>query len=220
MRECGSAGVRECGSAGVREALRGKGGLSSRGASAPNQPARRTVRAVGSSRGRILAGARQRHGAFGLGAAPGVPLPRPLPAQTACGEGRTSIRGGGFCASAGAPHPQPFPRKLRGGREPVGCVRPIQAHFRSPPPLRSGDGGRGEGAPAACTGTPPKRSRILPSPACGRGAGGEGSREMRRRQSKRPAVRKPRRNRGPRIRDRCRARACTCPRLDPSPREG
>jgi hypothetical protein len=24
--------------------------------------------------------------------------------------------------SAGAPHPQPFPRKLRGGREPVPCV--------------------------------------------------------------------------------------------------
>ncbi len=67
-----------------------------------------------------------------------------------------------------------------------------------------------------------KRERILPSPACGRGAGGEASRGMRRtdRSASNPASPPWLRSRGPRCHRRCRAQAYTWRRQDPSARRG
>ena len=68
-------------------------------------------------------------GSTGCLACRGWPLPRPLPACCACGEGRTSYRIGlGGSHAAAAPHPQPFPRKLRGGREPARRASAGSAH--------------------------------------------------------------------------------------------
>jgi hypothetical protein len=75
-------------------------------------------------------------------------------------------------ARAGAPQPQPFPRKLRGGREPVGCARPAGVQFRSPPPLRSG--GRGPGG-GGCRGMSDRPSNLdRSSPLSRRSLPGEG----------------------------------------------
>ena len=118
----------------------------------PDQPTRRTSRAEGSSGGHVQARARQRspkpRPRLPWGPHPAA-LTRVPPSPTnSVGEGvhtKAESWVGRSGARAGAPHPQPIPRKLRGGREPVECAKPAEAHFRSPPPLRSGGRGPGGG---------------------------------------------------------------------------
>jgi hypothetical protein len=87
--------------------------------------------------------------AHGGGNAAGPVIQRPK--RTALARGtpvagrRISVLRGQSGARAGAPHPQPFPRKLRGGREPVRRTRPAGAQSNSPLPhgVYGGEAGRG-----------------------------------------------------------------------------
>ena len=115
-------------------------------------------------------------------------LTRVPPSPTnSVGEGvhfRVSLRLNKPGARAGAPHPQPFPRKLRGGREPARCARLADTRFRSPP-LRStakrgtGAGGGGSQGMHRQPGVT-DRSAPLSRAVCGGEAGTGGFRGMHR----------------------------------------